>query len=142
MRLSVNTSKFYTAIVNPQTCILITKRLWFLLKYNSKPLKIVFFALEKKHVCWQSQKMPFRSEFALVKNFACYKPFKGKLPLKCLSDYLFTNINNEYGSDNDDNNNDDRCWVLLKGLPSRSYNVLNILHALLIRYSTWHLSWN
>ena len=35
-----------------------------------------------------------RSEFALVKNFACYKPFKGKLPLKCLSDYLFTNINN------------------------------------------------
>ena len=63
--------------------------------------------------------MPFfcmnRSESALVKNFACYKPFKGKLPLKCLSDYLFTNINNDYGSDNDganhdddDNNNDDR----------------------------------
>ena len=56
-----------------------------------------------------------RSEVALVKNFACYKLFKGKLPLKCLSDYLFTNINNDDGSDNDganhdddDKNNDDR----------------------------------
>ena len=50
MRLSVNTSKFYTAIVNPQTCILSTESyewLWFLLKYNSKPLKIVFLHLKR-----------------------------------------------------------------------------------------------
>ena len=54
-----------------------------------------------------------RSEVALVKNFACYKPFKGKLPLK----YLFTNINNDDGTDNgganhhdDDNNDDDRRY--------------------------------